>query len=111
MTDIVERLRLLNELFLGDEPSQTAPFCNGTAQEIIDLAQEAADEILLLRNKVETLLAYTRHERDLGAEQVIVACADEILGLRAAVEDAQKLIDNDLVGPWIAAHKLDWMMK
>ena len=57
MTDIVERLRLLNKLFLGDELSQTAPLCNGTAQEIIDLAQEAADEILLLRNKVETLLA------------------------------------------------------
>jgi hypothetical protein len=58
MTDIVERLRLLNELFLGDEPSQTAPFCNGTAQEIIDLAQEAADEIERLRNKEKNQMNY-----------------------------------------------------
>ena len=50
MTDIVERLRLLNELFIGAEPSQTAPLCNGTAQEMINLAQEAADEIERLRN-------------------------------------------------------------
>ena len=78
MTDIVERLRLLNLLFLGDELSQTAPLCNGTAQEMINLSQEAADEI----------------ER-----------------LRAAVEDAQTLIDNDLVGPWMAKHKLDEILK
>jgi hypothetical protein len=58
MTDIVERLRLLNELFLGDEPSQTAPFCNGTAQEIIDLAQEASDEIDRLRNKEKNQMNY-----------------------------------------------------
>lgn len=27
--------------------------------------------------------------------------------LRAALRDAHKLIDNDLVVPWIMAHKLD----
>ena len=54
MTDIVERLRLLNELFIGAEPSQTAPLCNGTAQEMINLAQEAADEIEQMRKLLTT---------------------------------------------------------
>ena len=55
MTDIVERLRLLNLLFLGDELSQTAPLCNGTAQEMINLSQEAADEIERLRNALDRI--------------------------------------------------------
>ena len=74
-----------------------------------DIFDAAADEIERLRNKVETLLAYARHERDLGAEQVTRLCLDEILGLRAAVEDAQKLIDKDLVGPRDATPELDWI--
>ena len=36
---------------------------------------------------------------------------EEIERLRAAVEDAQTLIDNDLVGPWMAKHKLDEILK
>ena len=92
MTDIVERLRLLNELFLGDEPSQTAPLCNGTAQEMINLSQEAADEIERLRNNIDN-------------QQYLI---DNLI---VAVKDAQTLIDNDLVGPWMAKHKLDEILK
>lgn len=33
--------------------------------------------------------------------------ADEIARLRLAVSDAYRLIDNDLVIPWIIAHRLD----
>lgn len=35
----------------------------------------------------------------------------EIVRLRAAVREAQHLIDNDLVCPWIMAHKLDDVLK
>lgn len=31
----------------------------------------------------------------------------EIKRLTAALRDAHGLIDNDLVGPWVMAHKLD----
>lgn len=35
----------------------------------------------------------------------------EIERLRAAIRDAHALIDNDLVGPWVAAHKLDDILR
>ena len=36
---------------------------------------------------------------------------EEIERMRTALKDAQTLIDNDLVGPWMAAHKLDEILK
>jgi len=36
---------------------------------------------------------------------------EEIERMRTALKDAQTLIDNDLVGPWMAKHKLDEILK
>lgn len=46
-------------------------------------------------------------ETYLGSVAVARDAAAEIERLRAALIDAHGLIDNDLVGPWIMAHKLD----
>jgi len=36
----------LSAIVLGDDPSQTAPLCNGTAREIIDYARELQRRLL-----------------------------------------------------------------
>ena len=42
-----------------------------------------------------------------GTLELMDKAADEIERLRRALQDAHGLIDNDLVIPWIMAHKLD----
>ena len=55
---------------------------------------------------VKSLRGHSVYQND-----IFDAAANEIARLRAAVEDAQTLIDNDLVGPWMAKHKLDEILK
>ena len=43
--------------------------------------------------------------------KIYTEAANEIERLQAALKDAQTLIDNDLVGPWMAKHKLDEILK
>jgi hypothetical protein len=73
------------------------------------------DEILVA--EIERLREAAKHERDIGAEAVLlqarsmanVELSEENDRLIEALRDAYVLIDNDLVGPWIARHQLDWL--
>lgn len=78
--------------------------CNAHSICMCDLAEDAIDEIDRYR-------AYARHERDIGAESVAAADAVIIQTLIAALKDAHALINNDLVGPWVARHGLDQFLK
>lgn len=62
-----------------------------------------------LRAQVERLRAWAADEQRgrHKAEEDRMNARSEIERLTAAVRDAHKLIDNELVGPWVAAHKLD----
>ena len=44
-------------------------------------------------------------------ELQIQVLSEENKRLKAAIKDAQHLIDNDLVCVWIMAHKLDYVLK
>jgi hypothetical protein len=73
------------------------------------------DELLVA--EIERLREIAKHERDIGAEAVLlqarsmanVELSEENDRLIEALRDAYVLIDNDLVGPWIARHQLDWL--
>jgi hypothetical protein len=56
-------------------------------------------------------LVLSLRRRVLVKNDIFDAAANEIERLRTAVKDAQTLIDNDLVGPWMAKHKLDEILK
>jgi hypothetical protein len=57
-------------------------------------------------------LGKRREEEGIYTDQNICENAiEEIERMRTALKDAQTLIDNDLVGPWMAKHKLDEILK
>jgi hypothetical protein len=69
---------------------------------------------------VRSLRKYSVAENDIfdvAADEIerlesdIHICNYIISKFSSALKDAVKLIDNDLVGPWIAAHKLDGVLK
>ena len=57
-------------------------------------------------------LGKRREEEGIYTDQNICENAiEEIERMRTALKDAQILLDNDLVGPWMAKHKLDEILK
>jgi hypothetical protein len=97
MTDIVERLKERANWCLS------GPFITVEGSKIYT---EAADEIERYRSyfRCEMVLENARHLAN-------PLLAEENKKLIAALKDAQTLIDNDLVGPWMAKHKLDEILK
>ena len=49
----------VDEIILGDEPSQTAPLCNGTAQELINEIKQLREQNTELREHLGWIAAQT----------------------------------------------------
>ena len=85
MTDIVQRLR--NAIHY--ESAAISP----QTTTLIEEAREATYEIERLRQQIETMTAYAKHERDLGAEEVAKKDAIVIQELKDQIET----LENELI--------------